>query len=333
MLKRTMIVSLIFSLCSLSLTGEASSTLILNKSKTNTVAVNLDWKYREGAVIVHPRDSLMVSSIDNHVHHPLIWKSRYASVVFHAGNRFKPGLSANGMNEKGLVASAMLLKSTGYPPLNQELPTLNTSEWVQYVLDNYQTVQELVDDSANYQLLPSTYRGVTLSYHLVVNDAEGNSAVIEYLNGRLVVHSKDQLSHMAITNTEYDSAVMLLNDYKDFGGSKMLPGSNDSNSRFVRAAHYLNRLPSFIAKEEHIAYAFNGLSTVAQGPGTKTPTQLSIVFDAHDKTIYFRSINESAIRVIALADFNFDGLYQPRGLNPYQHLSGDVVKEFRSQYY
>lgn len=331
MLKRTALLSLFLTFNTLSFTSNASSTLIFNKNIPNTIAANLDWKYREGAVAVHPRNSLMVSNVDSHVYHPLIWKSRYGSVVFHAGNRYKLGLAANGMNEKGLVASMLLLKSSSYPH-NLEQPTLSTADWVQYVLDNFQSVQEVIDDSAQYQLLPVAYRGVTLNVHLVINDAQGKSAVLEYINGQLVVYSEDQLTHLAVTNTEYDAALSILNENKELANSNMLPGGYDSGSRFIRAAYYLKRLPSFVAKEEHIAYAFNGLSDVAQAPATPTPTQLSIVFDGSTQTIYFRSINEAALRVIHLNAFDFNKLDELLTLNVYRHYAGDVAEEFKSIY-
>jgi len=327
MFKRTVLMSLVLSLPITSFTSKACSTLIFNKKTPATVAVNLDWKYREGAVVIHPRDTLMVSAVNSHKFHPVIWKSRYGSVVFHAGDRFKPGPSADGMNEKGLTASILMLHSSSYPK-DKELPALNTSEWVQYVLDNFQSVQEVIDDSANYQLIANTHHGVTLNVHMVVNDAQGKSAVFEYLNNKLVIHTQDDLTPPVVTNTDYATSVALLSDYKEFGGSLSLPGGYHSNDRFIRAAHYLKRLPSFVAKEEHIAYAFNGLSDVAQAPGSGSPTQLSMVFDIPTKTAYFRSVNEAGVRVIPLDSINFGQLLTPLTLNPYQHFSGNVVQKF-----
>ncbi|HAT9399507.1 linear amide C-N hydrolase [Legionella pneumophila] len=328
MFKRIGLISIALSLNTISLTSEACSALVFNKNKPATVAVNLDWKYREGAFVIHPRNAMMVSSVDYHSMHPLIWKSQYGSVIFHGGNRFKAGPSADGMNEKGLTASILMLDSSRYPS-NSELPALKTTEWVQYILDNFQTVQEVIDDSSNYQLVADTYRGITMNVHLMVSDAEGKSAVFEYLDGKLVIHTQDNLTMPVLTNTDYKSSLALLEEYQDHGGSKALPGGYDSKSRFVRAAHYLKKLPSFIAKEEHIAYAFNGLNVVTQAPGTSSPTQLSMVFDIPTKTIYFRSINEAALRVISMDSIDFDYLYQPIALNVYQHLSGDVTDKFQ----
>ena len=329
MFKRIALMSVALSLNTISCSSVACSALVFNKNKPATVAVNLDWKYREGAIVIHPRDTLMVSNVDSHQYHPLIWKSRYGSVVFHGGNRFKPGPAADGMNEKGLTASALILSSSRYS-VSGDKPTLSTSEWVQYILDNFQSVQEVIDDSSNYQLLPNTYRNVAMNLHLIINDAEGKSAVLEYLNGELVIHTQDNLIPPVITNIDYASALAILDEYGEFGGDKPLPGGYDSKSRFVRAAHYLKKLPGYIANEEHIAYAFNGLGNVAQAPGTSSPTQLSMVFDIGTRTIYFRSINEANLRVIPINDIKFNELKEALSLNSYQHVSGNIINQFKS---
>lgn len=330
MFKRIALMSIALSLTTAAVTSEASTTLIFKKKAINTVAVNLDWKFREGTVVMHPRNLETVSNINLQTNTPLKWKSQYGSIVFHSGNRFKPGPAASGMNEKGLTASVLFLHTSGYPE-NKQLPTLNTSQWVKYVLDKFQNVQEVIDDLPNYQLIADNYRGVTMNFHMIINDAEGKSAIIEYLHGKLVIHTTEALSHPALTNTEYDTSVSLLEDYDNVDGKLNLPGGYDSESRFVRAAHYIKRLPNFIAKEEHIAYAFNGLSDVAQAPGTSTPTQLSVVWDIPSKTAYFRSINEAAVRDIALNSINFAELEQPLSLNTFQHLAGDVLSRFQPQ--
>ena len=64
MFKRTVLMSLVLSLSTISFTSVACSTLIFNKTKPSTVAVNLDWKYREGAVVLHPRDTTRVSGVE-----------------------------------------------------------------------------------------------------------------------------------------------------------------------------------------------------------------------------------------------------------------------------
>ena len=68
------------------------------------------------------------------------WTSKYGSVVATCYN----GLSADGLNEKGLVANILYLSSSVYPKLDGKQPALSIAGWSQYVLDNFATVAEAV---------------------------------------------------------------------------------------------------------------------------------------------------------------------------------------------
>ncbi len=72
------------------------------------------------------------------------WKSKYGSVVV---TGYDIG-TADGMNEKGLVANLLYLAESDYGD-TQGKPTLSMSLWAQYVLDNYATVAEAVEELKN----------------------------------------------------------------------------------------------------------------------------------------------------------------------------------------
>lgn len=71
---------------------------------------------------------------------PMRWKSKYGSVVTSAYDI----CSTDGMNEKGLVANLLWLAESTYPQWNGERPALSIAAWVQYMLDNFATVDEAV---------------------------------------------------------------------------------------------------------------------------------------------------------------------------------------------
>ncbi len=75
---------------------------------------------------------------------PLTWKSKYGSVV----TTIYEGAAADGMNEKGLVANLLYLAESKYPQASaaDQRPTLPISAWAQYVLDNYATTAEAVEN-------------------------------------------------------------------------------------------------------------------------------------------------------------------------------------------
>jgi penicillin V acylase-like amidase (Ntn superfamily) len=69
--------------------------------------------------------------------------------------------------------------------------------------------------------------------HLSISDASGDSAIFEYLDGKLVIHHgrEDQI----MTNSPtYDQQLALAACWKNIGGSVMLPGTNRAANRFAR---------------------------------------------------------------------------------------------------
>lgn len=130
----------------------------------------------------------------------LQWTSKYGSVVTSA---FEIA-STDGMNEKGLVANLLWLPETEYPVRDQSKPGLAITAWVQYMLDNFATVDEAVAfiDENTFQvvsdLMPDGSRLATL--HLSISDATGDCAIFEYTGGKLTVyHSKEYKVMTTIT--------------------------------------------------------------------------------------------------------------------------------------
>lgn len=73
----------------------------------------------------------------------LKWTSKHGSVVA----SIYDGGSADGMNEKGLVANLLYLAESEYTPVEDKRPALIISSWAQYMLDNFSTVAEAVADA------------------------------------------------------------------------------------------------------------------------------------------------------------------------------------------
>ncbi len=172
----------------------------------------------------------------------LQWTSKYGSVVTSA---FEIA-STDGMNEKGLVANLLWLPETEYPVRDQSKPGLAITAWVQYMLDNFATVDEAVAfiDENTFQvvsdLMPDGSRLATL--HLSISDATGDCAIFEYTGGKLTVyHSKE---YKVMTNSPTYNKQLALNEYwKSIGGLSFLPGTNRPSDRFARASFYINALP------------------------------------------------------------------------------------------
>ena len=70
-------------------------------------------------------------------------------------------------------------------------PVMGLSIWTQYVLDNFATVDEAVAELSKEKFridAPDLPNGVKSRLHLAISDASGDSAIFEYVDGRLSVH-------------------------------------------------------------------------------------------------------------------------------------------------
>ncbi|CAK0757520.1 Choloylglycine hydrolase [Gammaproteobacteria bacterium] len=180
---------------------------------------------------------------------PIEWISKYGSVVASAAQDIS---TSDGMNEKGLVANLLYLAESEYvkPTLGDKRKPLSVSIWIQYFLDNYATVNEAVDDfekNAPFYVVPtkvpsaSGQEEAAGTLHVSISDSTGDSAIFEYIKGKLVIHhSKD---YQVMTNSPVFEHQLSINTYwKEIGGTVMLPGTYRAADRFVRASYYINQL-------------------------------------------------------------------------------------------
>jgi len=180
------------------------------------------------------------------------WTSKYGSVTA-SGYDVS---TTDGVNEAGLSAQLLWLVESQYPAPRRDKPALSIALWAQYVLDNYATVAEAVaalEKEPFYIVtdnVPGENRLTTL--HLSMSDASGDSAIVEYIGGRQVIHHGRQ--YQVMTNSPTFDEQLALNAYwKDIGGTTMLPGTNRSADRFARASFYINAIPK--AEDPRIALA------------------------------------------------------------------------------
>jgi len=116
------------------------------------------------------------------------WTSAYGSVIASAYDI----ATTDGMNEAGLVANVLWLSESDYPEWDGDEPGLSISLWAQYVLDNFATVAEAVENHREEEFvvvsdeIPDEGRFAAL--HLSISDATGDSAVIEYVDGEVTIH-------------------------------------------------------------------------------------------------------------------------------------------------
>lgn len=120
---------------------------------------------------------------------PLTWPILHASVITTA---YDMG-TVDGMNDAGLVANILYLQEADYGPLVfQGRNLMPVSAWAQWVLDNYETVDEAIAglEERNFLILSVEDKQgqPPTKLHMSISDKFGGSAIVEYVNGELKIH-------------------------------------------------------------------------------------------------------------------------------------------------
>jgi choloylglycine hydrolase len=158
-----------------------------------------DWVGSQSSNLwVYPRGM----SRDGGIPGAITWTSKYGSITT-AG--WDIG-TVDGLNEEGLAANALYLAESDYgqPAVNDPRKPLSVTAWAQYVLDNFATVGEAVEALRKEPFyivalkLPSGHAGVA---HLSISDPSGDSAIFEYVDGKLVIHHGKQYTVMTNSPT------------------------------------------------------------------------------------------------------------------------------------
>ena len=255
-------------------------------------AENLDWNNDQGLLIVNKEGVAKRAMVLNPLEKTAEWVSKYGSVTF---NQYGREMPMGGMNEAGLVVESLWLDSTR-PPQPDERPGLIS--WLQYQLDNCRTVSEVVATDKQIRISPT----MPMPLHFFVCDREGNAAVVEFLDGKLVCHTGDTLPYKLITNNTCDDSLAYLGQHEGFGGSKRIKhGSCDSLDRYAVAAARIKAYRPQDAKEAPIQYAFDTLAAVRQGDSTKW----TIVYDLKKLEIHYKTDRTAETRTVQLVGLDF----------------------------
>ena len=266
----------------------------------------------------------------------LHWKSKYGSVIA-AG--YDIGTS-DGMNEKGLVANLLYLAESDYIRSGDTRPVLGISVWTQYVLDNFATVEEAVAElkKETFRIdAPDMPNGAKSTMHLSISDATGNSAIFEYIGGKLVIHEGRECQVM--TNSPVYSKQMTLDDYwQQIGGLVMLPGTNRASDRFVRASFYINAIPQTSDPHRAVAGVFSVMRNVSvplgisvEGQPNISSTRWRSVSDQKNKVYYFETTLTPNVFWVNLnkMDFREGAPVRKLSLVNGEIYAGDTASDFK----
>ncbi len=256
-------VAMALTLATLS-TGALACTRVFwnDNGQAKVVGRTMDlFRSDDARIVVSPRGTARSSKMGDGK--SLDWHAKHGSVAVTAFGV----ATSDGMNEPGLVANLLYLDKTTYEARDSR-PGLSNAMWAQYVLDNFATVAEALDGLKAVQVVSAEVAGKTWPLHLSLADATGDSAVIEYVDGKMVVHHGKQFQVMT-NEPPLDVQLANLPRYKLFGGQLPMPGDIDPQSRFVRAASYLKTLPKPQDVRHAVAGAYAVIRNVAVPPGSR----------------------------------------------------------------
>src|SRR5690349_5216056 len=148
----------------------------------------------------------------------LTWKAKYGSIIATAFDL----IATDGMNEEGFAGHILWLAESDYGKPADDAVQLSQAVWLQYYLDNFATVAEAVawTNESQVQIAqlfdPTGHLVPTL--HLAIDDATGDSAIIEYTDGKPTVYH-DRKYQVMTNSPTYDKQLTLLKNNERRHGS------------------------------------------------------------------------------------------------------------------
>ncbi|MFO0917633.1 MAG: choloylglycine hydrolase family protein [Planctomycetaceae bacterium] len=289
----------------------------------------------------------------------LRWKNKYAAV---GANAFGLPVIIDGLNDQGLHVG--LFYFPGFAKYQQVTAqdsgkALAPWELGSYLLGTCRDINEATA-AAKGVLVGEVVQpdmGIVPPAHYIVTDAGGNSVVLEYVEGKLLIHANpfgvmsnaptfdwhmtNLGNYVTLSKKNVERVDLAGNEIKGLGqGSGMLglPGDFTPPSRFVRAVAYSKTaLPVTTAKEGvlqafHILNQFDIPKGAAQGvehgQEVYDYTLWTSAADLKNLRYYFRTYDNSRIRMVDMKTLDLDakaiGTILMRGDEDIEDVSAQV---------
>ena len=167
--------------------------------------------------------------------------------------------------------------------------------------------------------------------------SDSAAVVLEYLDGKLSIHEGKE--YQVMTNSPRYEYQLAINDYwKEVGGLQMLPGTNRSSDRFVRASFYIHAIPQTADAKIAVPSVLSVMRNVSVPFGINTPekphissTRWRSVSDQKNKVYYFESTLTPNLFWLDLKkiDFSPKAGIKKLSLTKGEIYAGDAVKDLK----
>ncbi len=292
-------VALLFVFCVSTIKIQACTAFTMVGKDYCVIGFNENWRWMPCMVTINPRGinkeniswkQLISKSIINEP--GVKWKSKYGSITFSV---LGIDLPCYGVNEKGLFFVELALKNT-FNVSDSVKPRMFWGNFIQYQLDNYATVDEVISNIKNAPVI-DWWPKFTGS-HFYISDAKGRTSVIEYNDGKLTITNNDSMAVKLLCNAPYSQQLKSLQQYNAFGGTADVDTTQPPKAiRFPKASH---QLISY-SKEQNISpidYAWRILNSNVAG-------EWQLVGDIRNKKLYFCSKKSPKIKSLDYSKIDF----------------------------
>jgi choloylglycine hydrolase len=266
----------------LSLLGYGNTAFHVSGAK-NLLAKNHDSKSGHGMLIQNLPGQKKIA-YGFHAGEKASWTSIYGSITINQlGKEFPVG----GINEAGLVVEHLYLGASEYP--NTDAPSLSELEWIQYQLDNFGSVAEVVSNINRLRIRPLE------TVHFMIADPCGNAAVIDFIDGEAKIFTQEG-TFQVMTQSSYQTARAYHLENKD----KIERSGNKALDSYVLLMGHLGSSPQM-----DLDLSFNLLDIASNKNGAQK-TQWNIVYDLEEACIFIKTNSFSQVRRVCLSDFDFE---------------------------
>ncbi|WP_340113072.1 linear amide C-N hydrolase [Maribellus mangrovi] len=250
---------------------------------------NLDVESDIGTVFINPRGQKKRAYFSKRSKEiPAEWKSKFGSVTF---NQISKDIPHGGINEKGLVVEHLYLEDSIYEKSDTR-PALMSHQWIQYMLDTCGSVNDIIESCSRVRIsdLDSKF-----PIHFNTMDRNGDSAIFEFLNGKMLIYKNEACEAGVLSNSTLESSIRQNESSQENVRNNRPTDVTNSLERFKKATELIEKY-----KEQNaIDYSFSVLDAV------RNNTQWQIVYDIKNLKIYYRTQSQKAIRFLYLSECNF----------------------------
>ena len=182
--------------------AQACTTAVYNNGDAHLTVRTMDWFGHDDAVVVGTGAGMNNTySSTNGVQ----TDSKFAAMKIES---FKPGIVAEAMNEQGLEARILYLGTaagTQFAADRVEVKNVDAANIPSWAVDNFDSVTDVINALKNVDVLPTKvcdlpkHEGECLypPVHYQFADAQGNTAVVEFIDGEMKAYTEDGSAYMS----------------------------------------------------------------------------------------------------------------------------------------